>query len=72
MAPTWTQADVDKLKAAVSSGVLSVTYNGPPARTVTYQGLPEMRALLGEMVAQVGNAAGTRKRYRLAATRKGV
>lgn len=68
---TWTQADVDALKAAVASGVLSVRYDGPPGRTVTYQSLDAMRSLLAEMIAVVGDAAGTRTPYRFAATRKG-
>jgi hypothetical protein len=70
--PTWSQSDVDELKAAIRTGVQTVHYSGPPARTVTYQSLAEMRSLLAEMVAQVGNAAGTRKSRRLAAYRKGV
>lgn len=68
---TWTQDDVDTLKAACASGVLSVSYNGPPARTVTYQSLGAMRALLAEMIAEVGNTAGTRSNYRLAQHKKG-
>jgi hypothetical protein len=69
---TWTQSDVDNLKNSIASGVFSVSYNGPPARTITYQSLAEMRALLAEMIADVATAAGTRKPYRLAATRKGL
>jgi hypothetical protein len=65
---TWTQADIDKLKAAISSGVLSVSYAGPPARSITYQSLAEMRALLAEMTASVGGGST----YRLATTRKGL
>ena len=68
---TWTQADVDSLKAAVASGLLSVRYDGPPSRMITYQSLAEMRALLSEMVADVAVAAG-RSSYVLAATRKGL
>ncbi len=72
----WTQGDVDTLKAAVSTGVLTVTYDGPPRRSITYQSLDAMRSLLAEMVAQVAEAAatagGTTTRYRLAATRKGL
>lgn len=64
----WTQAEIDALKAAVASGVLSVTYAGPPARTITYQSLADMRALLAEMVATSTNGTP----YRLAATRKGL
>lgn len=68
----FSQSDLDTLKAAVASGVLSVSYNGPPARTITYQSLDSMRKLLADMVAAAGNAAGTRTAYRFAATRKGV
>jgi hypothetical protein len=53
MPTTWTQADIDKLKEAVAEGVLSVSYAGPPARSITYQSLDAMRALLAEMVRQV-------------------
>jgi hypothetical protein len=53
MADIWTQADIDKLKSAVASGVLTVSYAGPPARLITYQSLVEMRKLLAEMVRQV-------------------
>lgn len=59
------------LRAAVASGVLTVHYSGPPARTVTYHSLAEMRALLAEMAASVEVAAGTRQSYRLAAVAKG-
>ena len=69
---TWTQADLDTLKAAVASGVLSVEYSGPPARRVTYHGLAEMRSLLAEMAASVESAAGTRSSYKLAGHRKGL
>lgn len=71
---TWTEADVTALKAAVASGVLTVTYGGggTPSRTVTYQSLDSMRRLLAEMTASVAADAGTRTTYRLASTRKGV
>lgn len=67
----WVQADIDNLKAAISTGVLSVKYSGPPERTVVYQSLSEMRKLLAEMVAEVSGTAGTRQSYRKAATSKG-
>lgn len=70
MAVTWTQTDVDALKDAIKSGVLTVTYSGPPARTITYQSLAEMRKLLASMNADVENAAGNRVRSRRAAYRK--
>jgi hypothetical protein len=60
----WTQADIDALKAAVASGLLTVSYSGPPARTITYQSLTAMRALLAEMVADVAGETGARRRYR--------
>jgi hypothetical protein len=66
----WTQADVDALKAAVASGVLSVRYDGPPGRTVTYHSLSEMRALLASMVQDVARASGSGS-YRLIQTKKG-
>lgn len=49
MAVTYTQEEIDTLKAAIVSGVLTVSYSGPPARTVTYQNLDAMRATLASM-----------------------
>lgn len=65
----WTQEDLDTLKAAVRSGVLTVSYNGPPARTVTYQSLDAMRSLLAEMRREVSGS--TTRGYRLGRVRKG-
>lgn len=62
---TWTQEEIDALKAAIASGVLSVRYAD---RTVTYHSLQEMRALLAEMQRDVKQP----KPYTLIATRKGV
>jgi hypothetical protein len=67
----WTQADIDSLKAAVSSGVLTVTFDGPPRRSITYQSLSEMRSLLASMVQEVARASGGAS-YRFIATRKGL
>ncbi len=66
----WVQADIDALKLAVKSGILTVLYDGPPRRSVTYQSLESMRALLASMVADVAAEAGTPS-YRFGATRKG-
>ena len=66
----WTQIDIDTLKTAIASGVLTVTYDGPPKRSITYQSLKEMRDLLASMVADVN--ASSRQSYRLVATRKGT
>ena len=63
----WTQAQYDSLEAAIGSGVLSVTYDGPPRRSVTYQNVTEMRTVLAEMRAQL-NSAPT---HRYAQTSKG-
>lgn len=71
MTATWTQAQVDELKTAIASGVLTVNYSGPPARSVTYQSLSAMRELLAAMQQDIAQAAG-RRTYALAATRKGV
>jgi hypothetical protein len=68
--PLWTEGDIATLKAAIAQGVVSVSYAGPPARSITYQSLAEMRALLAEMVGQVGGYSG-RARYRRVAFKKG-
>jgi hypothetical protein len=69
---SWTQADLDNLKAAIASGVLSVTYDGPPRRSVTYHDLDKMRALRAEMEREVQAAAGTpTTTYRRVRFRKG-
>jgi hypothetical protein len=49
----WTQADVDALKAAIASGVKSVHYAGPPARTTVYQDTSAMLDALAIMIAEV-------------------
>ncbi len=73
----WTQSELDQVRAAVlalatGARVATVSYAGPPARSVTYgtANLEELRDLLAEMEASVSNA--TTKTYRLATTRKGV
>jgi hypothetical protein len=68
--PFWTEADILALRTAIASGVLSVSYSGPPARQVTYQSLDAMRALLAEMRQEVAAAAGQSTRV-LVAHRKG-
>jgi hypothetical protein len=66
----WTQTDVEKLAAAIATGVLTVRYDGPPKREITYQDLPAMRALLAQMRSELARAAGG-KSYTLAKTSKG-
>lgn len=63
----WTEAEIDRLRAAVASGVLTVVFDGPPRRQVTYQSLDAMRSLLASMTASASAAPG----YIIATTRKG-
>jgi hypothetical protein len=77
MSGIWTQADVDKLKAAIialASGekVQTVSYGGPPARTMTYHAvdLPSMEALLAKVVSDVARQSGQAS-YRLVKSTKG-
>jgi hypothetical protein len=69
MATTWTQADIQTLEAAIASGMLSVSYAGPPARSITYQSTDSMLKALALMKQSVGGGSATP--YRLATTRKG-
>lgn len=66
----WTQVELDTLKAAVASGVLTVSYDGPPRRSVTYHSLKEMRDLLAEMERDVNSSSA--RPYRLASMKRGV
>ena len=63
----WTQSDIDNLKAAIASGTLSVSYAGPPARSITYRSMAEMTQALALMEREVNTGTP----YRLAKTRKG-
>ncbi|WP_084668114.1 gpW family head-tail joining protein [Myxococcus stipitatus] len=71
----WTADDIAKLRAAIvalasGSAVQSVTYNGPPSRSVTYKqaNLSEMRELLVEMERSVSGGP----RYIRLGTSKGL
>jgi predicted Zn-dependent peptidase len=71
--PLWTAEDVASLKKAVASGILTVTYDGPPKRSQTFQSLAEMRSLLAEMVGQVAQAEGSSSpRFRRVRFRRGL
>jgi hypothetical protein len=73
MAGIWTQDDADALKEAIKTGVLTVTYGATSSgsgRSVTYQSLSQMRALLASMLQDIAQAGGTSS-TRYAATRKG-
>jgi hypothetical protein len=63
----WTQSDVDAMKAAIASGVRSVSFSD---RTVTYHSLDEMLKALALMTAEVQGSARSGHRY--AVTDKGV
>ncbi len=67
----WTQEDVDNLRAAIASGILTVSYSGPPARTVTYQSTASMLKVLALAVAELSTTAGTRRTHRFAVVKKG-
>lgn len=58
---TWTQTEIDTLRAAIASGILTVTYDGPPRRSITYQSLGAMRSLLAEMVRDVNGTVTYRR-----------
>lgn len=64
----WTQSDVDELAVAIKAvacGAKSVSFGGPPARTVTHHNLEEMLVLLGQMQAVVNADAGTSRLKRV-------
>lgn len=61
MAITWTQQDIDDLKAALKSGVRRVRFRGPPEREVEYQSLAEMQQLLASMDQAVNGATTYRR-----------
>jgi hypothetical protein len=70
----WTPADADAVRAAITKlaigeRAVSVSYAGPPARSVTYgtANLQELRDLLAEMEA----ASNGVPRFRRAAFSKG-
>lgn len=71
----WTSEEVAQVRAAIlklatGAAVASVSYAGPPARTVSYQStdLDKLRALLAEME----RSASSSPSYRLATTSKGL
>ena len=66
----WTQADIDALDRAIATGALSVSYAGPPARSITYRSMTEMLQARALMQQQVLGASAVP--YRLISTKKGV
>lgn len=66
----WTQAEIDALKSAIATGLLQVSYSGPPARTVTYKSTDEQLKALALMEREVSGSSA--QGFRLAATSKGA
>lgn len=64
----WTQTDIDTLRAAIASGILTVLYEGPPKRSITYQSVSAMERILARALREVNGTPA----FRLAGTRKGV
>ncbi|HRJ61688.1 MAG TPA: hypothetical protein PKZ99_10975 [Azospirillaceae bacterium] len=60
----FTQADIDALKEAVASGVLTATY--ADGRSVTYRSLKEMKETLAMMEAEVAPAKKPVRAFRVA------
>lgn len=54
----WLQADVDKLKRAIATGALEVSFGaGPDQRTVKYRNFSDMERTLTMMQDEVAGAA---------------
>lgn len=66
--PLYTLEQLQTLSAACAAGVLTVRYEGPPAREVTYQSLDAMRRQLAAMRRELDPQAP----FRLAGSRKGL
>lgn len=67
----WTQADIDKLKAAIAGGsvIQSMTFAD---QTFEFRSIEDMLKVLALMQAEVSASSGSPSNYRLAATSKGV
>jgi hypothetical protein len=67
----WTQADIDKLKAAIAGGAVlqSMTFGD---QSFTFRTMDAMLQVLALMQQEVNATSGTPKGYRLAATSKGA
>lgn len=49
----YTQAQLLNLEVALTQGVLTVEYDGPPKRMVTYQSVAAMTALRAQMIREL-------------------
>lgn len=60
----FTASQLAALEAAIASGILSVRFDGPPARTITYQSMADLIRARDIAKATVDNAAdGSRTTY---------
>lgn len=59
----WTQTDINKLKTAMASGVLTVRHG---ETMTTFQSLAEMQKQLERMEAEVSGATNTPRRRSVA------
>lgn len=59
----WTQTDIDKLKASMASGVLTVRHG---ETSTTFQSLADMQKQLERMEAEVNGATNTPRRRSVA------
>ena len=65
----FTVAERDALRAAIASGVQTVTFNN---RTVTYQSLPDLEDMLAVLAVMERGLSTATRTYRLSAHDKGV
>lgn len=54
----WTQTDIDRIKAAMASGVLTVKHGDTLS---TFRSIADMERLLARMEAEVGGHSGNGK-----------
>jgi len=64
----WTQTDIDALKEAIASGLLSVQYTD---KTIRYQSTQDQLAALAAMEAEVAGEAGSGSRSTFAGFQHG-
>lgn len=67
----WTQADLDKIDAAISGGsaIQSMTFDG---QTYSFRSADDMLKLRATIARALSAASSTPSNYRLATTKKGV
>jgi hypothetical protein len=68
----WTQADLDKLDAAIAAGGTMQSMSFAGGDSFTFRGVDEMLKLRAVIQGALNAAAGTSTTHRLAAFSKGV